>query len=100
MLYASSGVVPVLLCVLCILDRPLRGCGTVAWSTVLLVDGSENSIPPRFRDDRFVGPSSGRSAILVESGARRLCGPALGLFRPANAECFFGNSVLIPFAAQ
>ena len=100
MLYASSGVVPVLLGVLCFLDRPLRGCGTVAWSTVLLVDGSGIGIPPRFRDDRFVGPSSGRSATVVERGARRLDGPALGLFRPANAGCFFGNSVLIPFAAQ
>ena len=99
MLCASSGVVPVLLGVLCFFDHPLRDCGTVAWSTMLLVDGSENCIP-LFRDDRFVGLSSGRSATLVESGDRLLCGPALGLFRPANAGCFFGNSVLIPFAVQ
>ena len=79
MLYASSGVMPVVLDVICFLDRPLRGCGTVVWSTVLLVDGSESGIPPRFRDDRVLGPSSGRSDILVESGARRLCGPAPGV---------------------
>ena len=87
MLYASSGLMPVVLDVLCFLDRLLCGCSTVAWSTVFLVDGSENGIPPRFRDDRFSGPSSESSDTLVESGSRRLCGPAPGVFRPANAGC-------------
>ena len=53
-----------------------------------------------FRDSRFFGTSTGRSDTVVESGTCRLLGPDLGMFRPENAGCFFGNSVLIPCAAQ
>ena len=85
MLYASSGVVPVVLVVVCFIKRPLRFFGVMAWFALLRLKGSDVGVLPLFRDSRFFGPSTGRSDIAVERGACRLVGPDLGMFRPANA---------------
>ena len=93
MLYASSGVVPVVLVVVCFVGSP-RFFGVMAWFALLF------GALLLFRDSRFFGPATGRSDIVVEGGACCLLGPDLGMFRPANAGCFFGKSVLIPCTAQ
>ena len=90
MLYASLGVVPVVLVVVYFVSRPLRCFGVMAWFALLWLMGSDVGILPLFRDSRFFGPSTGRSNIVVEGGACRLLGLDLSMFKPANAVCFFG----------
>ena len=99
MVYESSGVVPVMLVVVCFVGRPLRFFGVMAWFA-LWVMGSDLGVLPLFRDSCIIGPLIGRSETVVEGGASHLFGPDLGMYRPANAVCFFGNSVLRPCAAQ
>ena len=100
-LYASLGVVPELLVAGCLIGRPLRSFGAVAWFALLRVMGSDVGVClPLGRDRRLFGRSAGRSNGVVGGGGCRLVFPCFGTFRPANAGCFFGKSALIPFAAQ
>ena len=80
MLYASSGVVPVVLVVVCFVGSP-RFFGVMVWFALLWLMVSDVGALLLFRDSRFFGPSTGRSDIVVECGACRLVGPDLGTFR-------------------
>ena len=65
MLYASSGVVLVVLVVVCCVGPPLCFFEAMAWFAVLWVMGLDVDVLPLFRDSRFFGPSTGRSDIVV-----------------------------------
>jgi len=65
MLYASSGVVPGVLVVVCCVGPTLRFFEAMAWFAVLWVLGPDVDVLPLFRDSRFFGPSTGRSDIVV-----------------------------------
>ena len=97
LLYASSGVVPDVLVVVCFVGPPFRFFGAMVCMAVLWVMGTDVDVLPF---PRFFGPSTDMSDIGVEVGACRLVGPDFGTFRPANAGCYFGKSVLIPCASQ
>ena len=74
-----------------------RRCGLVHGIVDIRVWNWVIALLPR---QPFLGSISGEVSTVVESGARYLYGPDLGMFRPVNAGCFIGNSLLIPFAAQ
>ena len=75
MLYASSGLMPDVLVVMCFVDRLPRCYGVVAWFA------SDIGRLPRFRDGRVLDASSGRSDTVVKCGLSFFKAPDLGMVR-------------------